>query len=224
MKNASPPPSPSSAPSSLFDVGLLLNAVHFAAIKHRDQRRKNAVQAPYINHPIGVAAILWGQGGVRDIEVLQAAVLHDTIEDTDATWEELVNVFGESVANIVREVTDDKSKRKDERKRFQVQHVKHVSTKAKLVKLADKLYNTRDLMELPPAAWDVKRIQGYFVWTKTIVDSIRGTNAPLEKELDKVFCGQFKHTDGKAYPTIPQGVDLAEFLEEYYRSMRSADN
>lgn len=206
-----------------LEIGLLLNAVNFAAIKHRDQRRKNAIQAPYINHPIGVAHILWEQGGVKDVDVLQAAILHDTIEDTDTTYEELVNVFGENVANIVKDVTDDKSKRKDQRKRYQVQHIRHISAEAKLVKLADKLYNTKDLMQLPPTDWDVERIQGYFVWTKTIVDSIRGTNLMLETELDKVFNATFKHTNGKKYPTIPKGIDLSIFLEEYYQSMKDID-
>lgn len=117
------------------DVGRLLGAVHYAAVKHRDQRRKNAAQAPYINHPIGVAHLLWQKGGILDTDVLMAAVLHDTVEDTDATHEELVSVFGQSVADIVKDVTDDKSKRKDERKRHQVEHAKHISTNAKLVKL-----------------------------------------------------------------------------------------
>ncbi|XP_026793559.3 guanosine-3',5'-bis(diphosphate) 3'-pyrophosphohydrolase MESH1 isoform X2 [Pangasianodon hypophthalmus] len=133
------------------ELPLLLEAISFAAEKHRNQRRKDPDATPYINHPIGVARILSHEGGITDIEVLQAALLHDTIEDTDTTFEELEAMFGNKVARIVQEVTDDKTLPKQERKLLQVKHALHCSHQAKLVKLADKLYNLRDLNRCTPA-------------------------------------------------------------------------
>ena len=101
-------------------TGLLLKALAFAAHKHRDQRRKNEAASPYINHPIALANVLWQEGGVRDAAVLAAALLHDTIEDTDTKPEELRAVFAavedSAIADIMLEVTDDKALPKAERK------------------------------------------------------------------------------------------------------------
>ena len=115
--------------------------LNFAAIKHRDQRRKDPQKTPYINHPIGVANILSEEGDVTDLTTLMAAVLHDTVEDTDTTFEEIEENFGAEIRKIVEEVTDDKKLPKMERKQLQIEHAKHASPKAKVVKLADKLYN-----------------------------------------------------------------------------------
>ncbi|MGH8704392.1 MAG: HD domain-containing protein, partial [Burkholderiales bacterium] len=120
---------------------LLLRALSFAAHKHRDQRRKDAAASPYINHPIALAEVLAIEGEVSDIEVLAAALLHDTIEDTATSGEELRQQFGARIAGIVAEVTDDKTLPKAERKRAQVDHAAHLSAAAKLVKLADKTCN-----------------------------------------------------------------------------------
>ncbi|XP_045888221.1 guanosine-3',5'-bis(diphosphate) 3'-pyrophosphohydrolase MESH1 [Micropterus dolomieu] len=169
------------------DAVLLLETVHFAAEKHRNQRRKDSEGTPYINHPIGVARILSYEGGVTDIEVLQAAVLHDTVEDTDTTPAELEAKFGPIVARIVQEVTDDKSLPKQERKRQQVEHAAHCSRQAKLVKLADKLYNLRDLNRCTPVGWTNERVQEYFVWACEVVKSLKGTNSALEEKLGELF-------------------------------------
>ncbi|TRY65428.1 hypothetical protein DNTS_021898 [Danionella cerebrum] len=166
---------------------LLLEAVNFAAEKHRNQRRKDPEATPYINHPIGVARILSHEGDVTDIEVLQAALLHDTVEDTDTTIEELQTVFGSTVARIVQEVTDDRSLPKAERKRLQEEHAPHRSHQAKLVKLADKLYNLRDLNRCTPAGWSAERVQEYFEWASRVVKGLRGTNAALEEKLQQLF-------------------------------------
>ncbi|KAE8278867.1 Guanosine-3',5'-bis(diphosphate) 3'-pyrophosphohydrolase MESH1 [Larimichthys crocea] len=169
------------------DAVLLLETVHFAAEKHRQQRRKDAEQTPYINHPVGVARILSHEGGITDIEVLQAALLHDTVEDTDTTPAELEAKFGPIVARIVQEVTDDKSLPKQERKRQQVEHAPHCSHQAKLVKLADKLYNLRDLNRCTPVGWTAERVQEYFVWAREVVKGLRGTSSALEEKLDELF-------------------------------------
>ncbi|XP_054627517.1 guanosine-3',5'-bis(diphosphate) 3'-pyrophosphohydrolase MESH1 [Dunckerocampus dactyliophorus] len=166
---------------------LLIETVDFAARKHRKQRRKDEEGTPYINHPIGVARILSHEGGVTDIETLQAALLHDTLEDTDTTPEELETKFGLIVARIVQEVTDDKSLPKQERKRLQVARAPHCSHQAKLVKLADKLYNLRDLNCSTPVGWTAERVQQYFVWASEVVKGLKGTNSALEEKLDELF-------------------------------------
>lgn len=122
-------------------LGAFAKAVAFAADKHRNQRRKDAEASPYINHPIALANVLANEGGVEDVTVLCAAVLHDTIEDTETTSEELQAIFGPKVASVVMEVTDDKSLEKSLRKQKQVEHAPHISTEGKLVKLADKISN-----------------------------------------------------------------------------------
>nr|KAF6399219.1 HD domain containing 3 [Molossus molossus] len=132
------------------EAAQLLEAADFAAHKHRRQRRKDPEGTPYINHPIGVARILTHEAGITDIVVLQAALLHDTVEDTDTTLDEVELHFGAQVRRLVEEVTDDKTLPKLERKRLQVEHAPHSSPGAKLVKLADKLYNLRDLNRCTP--------------------------------------------------------------------------
>ena len=169
------------------DLALLLKALAFAAHKHRDQRRKDAQASPYINHPIALADVLMNEGGVTDVEVLCAALLHDTVEDTATTHEELVNAFGTRIARIVAEVTDDKALPKSERKRLQVEHASAISREAKLVKLADKICNLRDVVERPPAKWDLQRRREYFDWAKQVVDRLRGTNVRLEAAFDAAY-------------------------------------
>ena len=168
-------------------TGLLLKALAFAALKHRDQRRKNEAASPYINHPIALADVLWHEGGVRDAAVLAAALLHDTIEDTDTKPEELRKEFGDAIADIVLEVTDDKSLPKPERKRLQVEHAGDISQAAQLVKLADKICNVRDVAGEPPKHWDLQRRRAYFDWAREVVDGMRGANALLEAAFDEAY-------------------------------------
>ncbi|XP_049459517.1 guanosine-3',5'-bis(diphosphate) 3'-pyrophosphohydrolase MESH1 isoform X2 [Epinephelus fuscoguttatus] len=135
----------------------------------------------------GVARILSHEGGITDIEVLQAALLHDTVEDTDTSTAELEANFGPIVARIVQEVTDDKSLPKQDRKRLQVEHAPHCSRQAKLVKLADKLYNLRDLNRCTPAGWTEEHVQEYFAWACEVVKGLKGTNLALEEKLEELF-------------------------------------
>ena len=165
----------------------LITAIAFAADKHRNQRRKDADASPYINHPIALANLLLNEAGVEDQRVLIAAVLHDTIEDTDTTEQELVRHFGKDVADIVLEVTDDKALPKAERKRLQIEHAAHISRRAKLVKLADKICNLRDITASPPADWSIQRKQEYFDWAKSVVDELRGVHPGLEHLFDKTY-------------------------------------
>ncbi|HSN41554.1 MAG TPA: HD domain-containing protein [Burkholderiales bacterium] len=166
---------------------LILRAVAFAAHKHRDQRRKDKDASPYINHPIQLAKVLWEEGGVRDAEVIAAALLHDTLEDTETTLQELRGEFGEDIAEIVLEVSDIQWIRKQVRKRLQVARARYSSEQARLVKLADKICNLRDMSAHPPAGWPLERKQQYFDWAKEVVDRLRGTHAVLEQKFDEVY-------------------------------------
>jgi guanosine-3',5'-bis(diphosphate) 3'-pyrophosphohydrolase len=165
-------------------LGKIMRALSFAATKHRDQRRKDAEASPYINHPIALAAILANEAGITDPTVICAALLHDTIEDTETTADELLQRFGQDIASIVMEVTDDKGLPKDERKQRQIDHAASLSAKARLVKLADKISNLRDIAAAPPADWNIKRKQEYFDWAMKVVDQMRGTNSALEALFD----------------------------------------
>jgi guanosine-3',5'-bis(diphosphate) 3'-pyrophosphohydrolase len=167
-------------------ISLILAATAFAAEKHRHQRRKDAEASPYINHPIALAQVLSVEAGIDDPEVICAALLHDTIEDTDTTPEELRSVFGEAIARIVEEVTDDKDLDKAERKRLQIEHAAHISTKAKLVKLADKICNLRDIFASPPADWSAARRHEYIDWAAAVVEGLRGTQPRLEELFDEL--------------------------------------
>lgn len=165
----------------------LLDSIAFAAAKHRNQRRKDAEASPYINHPLQLAHVLATEGGVSDLKTLMAAVLHDTVEDTQTTYEELVDRFGLKVADVVMEVTDDTSLPKAERKRRQVEHAPHMSKRAALVKLADKTCNLRDVAHSPPAGWPLKRKREYFDWAKEVVDGLPAVNKRLRKAFDLAF-------------------------------------
>jgi guanosine-3',5'-bis(diphosphate) 3'-pyrophosphohydrolase len=169
------------------ELALLLKALSFAAQKHRDQRRKDRKASPYINHPIALASVLTLEAGIIDPGILAAALLHDTIEDTRTSHEELKQAFGTRVAKIVLEVTDNKRLRKHTRKRLQVEHAPTLSHGAKLVKLADKICNLRDLDGRPPVGWDKKRRREYFDWAKQVTDGMRGTNRRLEAVFDAAY-------------------------------------
>ena len=191
--------------------GAIIDACYFAAEKHITQRRKGD-DSPYINHPIGVAYLLWKEGGIKDVEILQAAVLHDTVEDTDTTLEEVEIRFGPRVASLVAEVSDDKTLGKVERKKHQVEHAPKYSNGAKLIKLADKLYNCRDLLNVPPKGWSLKRIQGYFVWARTIIEQFYGTNKRLE-ELHQELWKEIIMWEDVEHPLMSKD---SPSLQEYY--------
>jgi guanosine-3',5'-bis(diphosphate) 3'-pyrophosphohydrolase len=169
------------------DTTLLLDAAIFAAHKHRAQRRKDAAATPFINHPLAVARALAEEGGVRDPEVLAAALLHDTIEDTETTYDELRGHFGARIADLVVEVTDTKFLAKRTRKRLQLSKARRASVAARQIKIADKLCNLRDILAVPPADWSAKRKREYFDWAKAVVDQVRGANPRLARKFDRVW-------------------------------------
>ncbi len=170
------------------ELGELIRAMHFAADKHRMQRRKDIEASPYINHPIAVAHLLAGEGGVADLITLQAALLHDTIEDTQTSHEELTQHFGRQVADVVLELTDDKSiPDRAERKRLQLVNAPKKSARAAMVKLADKTCNLRDIRATPPASWSAERKQEYFDWARQVVDALPAVSSPLLAAFDASF-------------------------------------
>lgn len=168
------------------DLAKLLEAVSFAAKKHHKQKRKGADGEPYVNHVLEVANLLANVGGVADYDVLIAAVLHDTVEDTATTNEEIKERFGAAVAALVAEVTDDKSLPKARRKELQIEHAPHLSTGARLIKLGDKISNVRDVSENPPAGWSLQRRREYVDWGERVINGLRGANADLEKHFDEL--------------------------------------
>jgi len=172
------------------DLTTILRASVFAAHKHRNQRRKDVDASPYINHPLMLAHVLSAEGGVSDAATLCAALLHDTIEDTDTQADEVAREFGDEIATLVMEVTDDRTLAKAERKRLQIEHAATISDKAKRVKLADKISNLRDVAHSPPAGWSLERRREYFDWAKAVVDRLRGVDARLEAVFDEAYSGR----------------------------------
>ena len=169
------------------DLKLLLKALAFAAFKHKNQRRRDVDASPYINHPISLANILCNEGHITDIDTICGALLHDTVEDTETTALELEHEFGKAISAIVMDVTDDKTLPKAARKQAQIDHAAHISDKAKLVKLADKISNLRDVRENAPVDWSLQRRQEYFDWAGKVIDQVRGTHSGLEALFDEAY-------------------------------------
>lgn len=166
-------------------VERLLGAALFAARKHSGQKRKDQI-TPYINHPLFVAELLARVGGVFDPVTLCAALLHDTLEDTDATPEEMQTLFGKEVVSIVQEVTDDRDMTKARRRRLQIERAPGLSQPARLIRLADKISNIGDLSKDLPAKWRVKDKLDYLEWAEKVIGMIRGSHPVLEKRFDEV--------------------------------------
>lgn len=169
------------------DLSFFLKALNFSARKHRHQRRKDEAASPYINHPIEVANILWTVGDIHDLPTVIAAILHDTLEDTDTTPEELRAAFGEEILGLVLEVSDDKNLPKQERKQNQIAHSPHLSRRAQQIKLADKISNVHDIAFAPPDHWPLQRRIDYLTWAEAVIDGLRGANKELEKYFDETL-------------------------------------
>ncbi|MGE3801593.1 MAG: HD domain-containing protein [Candidatus Kapaibacterium sp.] len=164
----------------------LLRATLFAATQHREQRRKGAGATPYVNHVVDVATLLATVAKVEDLAILQAALLHDTVEDTETTFEHIEELFGSDVRFLVEEMTDDKTLPKAERKRLQVEHAPGMSSRGKLIKIADKISNIRDIIHRPPPDWSIERRRAYVAWGEAVVAGCRGVNEALEDLFDQV--------------------------------------
>jgi guanosine-3',5'-bis(diphosphate) 3'-pyrophosphohydrolase len=163
---------------------LILKAAAFAAHKHRDQRRKDPEASPYINHPISVAQVIAEVGGVDDPDVLAGALLHDTLEDTETTPEELEEAFGAKIRAIVESVTDDNDLPKQRRKDLQIEHAATLSPEAALVKLGDKISNVQDVTDSSPQGWSTERRIEYVEWATEVVRNCPKVNPALESHFE----------------------------------------
>jgi len=176
-------------------MDLVVSALAFAAEAHKHQRRKDKEATPYINHPISLLHILAVEAGVEDEEVLAAALLHDYLEDCCGEAQtglaegrqQIRSRFGAVVLAYVEQVTDDKSLPKEERKTLQISKAAGASHGAKLVKLADKVANLRDLAAAPPYGWSESRIAEYYDWAGKVVAELRGTHTRLEELFDEAY-------------------------------------
>ena len=177
------------------DIVLLARAADYAARQHIAQRRKGERAEPYINHLTEVAALLAEATGGNDVMLLAGGLLHDTLEDTDATYEDLEQRFGPEVAALVAEVTDDKSLPKEERKQLQIDKTPAKSRRAKLLKIADKTSNLRSMVTSPPKGWTEARLRDYVAWAEQVVRSCRGLNAVLDAAFDKAYADAKRHLD-----------------------------
>ena len=166
---------------------LILKAAHFAAEQHRDQRRKDIHASPYIIHPISVALAISQIGGVDDPEILAAALLHDTLEDTKTEPEDLEAEFGKKVCEYVLDVTDDKTLQKDERKRRQIEHAKKISKGAALIKLGDKISNVTDVIDNPPVGWNINRRKEYLDWAEKVIENCPKVNDRMENKFQEII-------------------------------------
>ncbi len=166
--------------------GTFINALRFAADKHISQRRKGCDTVPYINHPIKVAQFLFQTGNETDPELLAAAVLHDVIEDTSATEQDLREAFGDRITNLVVEVTDDMTLSYEDRKRYQIKKSATLSVDAKKIKIADKISNIHDILNLP-LTWSHRRKRQYLEWSEKVVNGCRGVNPKLDKGFDDIL-------------------------------------
>lgn len=167
------------------DLQMIFKALRFAAHVHRKQKRKGKEGSPYINHVIEVAETLIHVAGSGDAALITAAILHDTVEDTKTTPEEIEREFGSEVSGIVAEVTDDKSLDKNVRKQLQIENAPHKSPKAKLLKIADKSSNIAEIRRDPPVGWDHTRRAEYLDWAEKVVAGLRGANPALDAFFDK---------------------------------------
>ncbi len=164
---------------------MVLKAADAAARWHVHQRRKGPAQEPYINHLVEVAMLVADATGGSDTNLVIAALLHDSIEDCEVPQELIAKTFGDDVASLVQEVTDDKSLPKEVRKRKQVEATRKKSPRAKILKLADKTSNLRAVAASHPANWSVKRRKEYVDWAREVVQGLRGVNQKLEDQFDQ---------------------------------------
>lgn len=177
---------------SAADLQRILAAARFAAEHHTGQKRKGEAGEPYINHLIEVAELVTASSDTVDVNLVMAAFLHDTVEDTDVTREQLEQRFGHDVASLVMEVTDDKSLPKEKRKALQVENAHKKSPRAQTLKLADKISNLRALLSSPPANWSVERKRQYFDWARDVISRLTAPNPKLKEEFDRTYARAFE--------------------------------
>lgn len=166
-------------------IAAILDAALFSAKKHEHQTRYDSAATPYIIHPVTVAYSILTIGQVSTPEILIAALLHDTVEDTGTTFKEIRQKFGATVEGYVKEVTDDRTLSKEKRKELQLEHAPHKSEGAALIKLADKLYNVTDVHHNPAIGWTKERRDQYVTWASQVVNQLPTANKNLKNAMDE---------------------------------------
>jgi GTP diphosphokinase / guanosine-3',5'-bis(diphosphate) 3'-diphosphatase len=198
------------------DINTIMQAMYFASISHRNQKRGNDDATPYINHPIEAARFLTSNG-ITDTETIAGCLLHDVLEDTSATEHTIKSFFSQEIVDLVKEVTDAKSSDKIQKKRAQVADAKLCSDKAKLIKLADKYSNLFDLLIEPPSGWTKEEIRGYGYWCMGLCRSgLYGVNPMIDEEMKKLF--NEHNLDNDICPDM-----LNQEIENYYRIINNSD-
>jgi (p)ppGpp synthase/HD superfamily hydrolase len=203
-----------------------ITAVDYMMIGHAGQVRKDGTGTPYATHPLNVARRLI-DAGVTDEDVILAALFHDLLEDTPVTYDELCRHFGPNVANLVREVTDNKQLNKSARKRAQIEHAAKISDKAKLIKAADKMSNLASFSTSTPQGWDEKRIRGYFLWSEAVWRSLQEgiKGSPIGIVLQDKFDHHEMDIEGRTVKTIPNDPQERDaLLETYLQDMEKCFN
>lgn len=180
----------------MTDTELYAKARDFAAKKHAGQLRKGANREPYITHPIEVAKLVSEATGGNDEILIAAAVLHDTIEDTDTSYDDLREEFNSEIADLVAEVTDDTRLPSDVRKAKQAADMPKKSDRAKMIKMADKISNLRSIRESPPAAWTDDKKRSYIKTASNVVAGARDANCKLADQFDQVEAELLKQLNG----------------------------
>jgi guanosine-3',5'-bis(diphosphate) 3'-pyrophosphohydrolase len=200
----------------MLDIEKVFDAIIFAAQKHKGQVRKGEPDSPYITHPLSVAKTIFAIGGITDTDIIIAAILHDTIEDTDTSSTEIRDNFGKKILALVLEVTDDKSFERIVRKRLQVAHAPHLSPSARILKFGDKIANCHDILHTPPKGWPLERLRNYIQWSADVIYQIRGTNAPLEAAFDQILAKTENHLNFTVQPF--ETIDEREWSPKYIKS------
>jgi (p)ppGpp synthase/HD superfamily hydrolase len=168
-------------------VAQILAAANFAATAHAAQKRKGAAAEPYINHLIEVAELVARSGYGSDVNLIMACLLHDVVEDTAVTQQEVAQLFNDDVASLVMEATDDKTLPKEERKALQIETAPHKTMRAQVLKLADKISNLRALISSPPPGWNLERKRQYFEWAQAVVSGFTSPDPFLLNEFQKAY-------------------------------------
>lgn len=166
-------------------IKFIIKAINYAADKHRQQLRKGIHATPYINHPIKVMHELTVHN-IENTQVLIAAVLHDILEDTSTTPDELKGIFGVDITNIVVELSDNKLLNAKKRKELQVQNASNLSDEAKVIRIADKICNLTDIVYFPPE-WKIDRKIKYYHWAKSVVDQCANVHNELYETFYRVY-------------------------------------
>jgi (p)ppGpp synthase/HD superfamily hydrolase len=169
----------------LTGLRLVSEAADFAARRHSGMARKGRGNEPYVNHLAEVANLLATATDGTDAELVAAGWLHDTVEDTKTTREELAQKFSKRVATLVADVTDDMTLPKDQRRQQQIIDAPNKSPGAKLIKIADKISNIRARILPQPGQDEREDLIDYVGWAEKVVAGCRGVNAALDRNFDE---------------------------------------